>query len=276
MLPITLERFMVLEGKTPGRRCFALHPDIHESATGRFYFRPPFPESIRPVFEADTGLRLWQGNEPDNWYCYLRSEADQATVRQWVTAQGARVFLRDCLSCSIALDHNFIPNSDPQKFTPIGQLEHDAKQHQDKSSITKLMELYIEAIRSLPPYASASAITAVPAREGKPFDLPTVLAASIADQLGLEDITPLFQYAGDKGQLKETRYGERWEKLNEAQLGMRPEAAAKVSRKAIILVDDKYQSGVTANYVAMVLQQHGAARVCGLYAVKTWGDRDNS
>ncbi|MBF0334071.1 MAG: nickel-dependent hydrogenase large subunit, partial [Alphaproteobacteria bacterium] len=44
---------------------------------------------------------------------------------------------------------------------------------------------------------------------------------------------------------------------------------------AVILIDDKYQSGVTLQYVASRLYQAGARRVYGLCAVKTMRDTDN-
>jgi predicted amidophosphoribosyltransferase len=41
------------------------------------------------------------------------------------------------------------------------------------------------------------------------------------------------------------------------------------------LIDDKYQSGTTAQFVASHLYQAGAAEVCGLFCIKTWRDTDN-
>jgi hypothetical protein len=275
MKEISFAYFKEQEAKHPGRRCFALNPDIHQTSADKTYFRPPFAESIKLVFEADTGIQLRHGQEPDNWYCYL-DENQLLSVQNWQTLQGSRVFLRDCLSCSIALDHNFVPASAPQSYTQIGQLEHDAKKYRDEAAIRQLVDLYCEEILGLPSYADASVISAVPARAGKDFDLPTILAARIAERFDLADVTPYFTYMGSKGQLKETKYEERWKRLEEAQLVMSPEARPIIADRSTILIDDKYQSGVTANFVAMVLQQNGALDVFGLYAVKTWGDRDNS
>lgn len=274
MREITFDFFKEQETKLPGRRCFALNPDIHSPTADKTYFRPPFPESIKLVFEADTGIQLRQGKEPDNWYCYLNTE-QLLIVQRWQAAQGTRIFLRDCLSCSIALDHNFVPGSAPQEYTHIGKLEHDAKKTQDKAAIGQLVDFYCEEILGLPFYVDVPVIAAVPARPEKNFDLPTTLAAQIAERFDLTDVTNLMIYRGSKGQLKETKYEERWKRLEEAQLVMRPEARKMIEGRPVLLIDDKYQSGVTANFVAMVLQQNGASDVFGLYAVKTWGDRDN-
>ncbi|MBI5518912.1 MAG: hypothetical protein HY916_02505 [Desulfovibrio sp.] len=277
MQKITLEHFAEQEALSPGRRCFSLQSGLQlakqEGRTPSFNVK--FFEGIGTVFEQMTGLRLRKGNQPNNYYCYLETQEEIQRVQEWEQGQGSRVFLRDCLTCSIALDHNFAPNSNPPAYTPTGQLEHDAKQNQDTQAIAKLVEQLLEAIRTLPPYAAATVIAAVPARKGKDHDLPTVLVSKIVERLGLDDVTGLFIYAGDKGQLKATKYDERWGQLAQAGLGMDKMAYERLRGKSVILIDDKYQSGVTANFVAMVLQQHGAAEVYGLYAVKTWGDRDN-
>jgi predicted amidophosphoribosyltransferase len=43
----------------------------------------------------------------------------------------------------------------------------------------------------------------------------------------------------------------------------------------VILLDDKYQSGATANFVGGKLYEAGADRVLGLFCVKTWSNSDN-
>ncbi len=52
-------------------------------------------------------------------------------------------------------------------------------------------------------------------------------------------------------------------------------SAFNVKDKTIILIDDKYQSGITIQYIAMKLQQAGAHEVYGLSFVKTLRDKDN-
>ena len=46
--------------------------------------------------------------------------------------------------------------------------------------------------------------------------------------------------------------------------------------KLIILIDDKYQSGITLQFVASRLLEKGASKVFELCAVKTWRDDDNT
>jgi predicted amidophosphoribosyltransferase len=44
---------------------------------------------------------------------------------------------------------------------------------------------------------------------------------------------------------------------------------------SVILIDDKYQSGMTIQFVASRLYDAGTAKVYGLCAVKTLRDMDN-
>ena len=45
--------------------------------------------------------------------------------------------------------------------------------------------------------------------------------------------------------------------------------------KVVLLVDDLYQSGVSMNYVAMLLLEAGAKKVYGLACEKTCSNDDN-
>jgi predicted amidophosphoribosyltransferase len=44
----------------------------------------------------------------------------------------------------------------------------------------------------------------------------------------------------------------------------------------VILIDDKYQSGTTMQFVAMKLQEAGARYIFGISLVKTLRDTDNA
>lgn len=47
-------------------------------------------------------------------------------------------------------------------------------------------------------------------------------------------------------------------------------------RHSVILIDDKYQSGTTINFVASILRGAGAGAIYGLCIVKTARDTDNN
>ncbi len=275
MILISREQFVKVKALTPRRRCFAQHPDIHPNTTGNPYFKPPFQESIKLIFEADTGLRLSLDRDGSHYFCYLNTEQDQESAQTWVSKQGDRLFLRDCLSCSIALGINKTSNETDER-TELGELEYQAKSHNCEKSTQALAELLADAIDSLPLYKDTSLIAAVPARPGKTTpDLPTELAQRIAGARGLTDLTRHFQYGGVREQLKTLPLPERWDAWERAQLTISDEGKALLKGSPVILIDDKYQSGVSANFVGMVLQQAGASRVYGLYAVKTMRDTDN-
>lgn len=276
MQTITKEFLLAQRALNPKRRCFQQHTDIHQKPSGNPYFRPPFAEGIKPIFEASTDFNLLSDRESGRCYCYLNSPEDEKTVKAWVESQGSRVFLRDGLSCSIALDVN-MKDTTTGEHTPIGQLEYDAKTNEEETAINALVQLFIDAIGDLPYYNKTKLIAGVPARPGKTGqDLPTELARRIAEKFDLTDLTPHFRYAGTREQLKSLPLEERWAAWEGAQLSLAPEGTELLRNNPIILIDDKYQSGVSANFVAMILQQAGASDVYGLYAVKTMRDTDNT
>ena len=49
----------------------------------------------------------------------------------------------------------------------------------------------------------------------------------------------------------------------------------EVKGRKILLIDDLYQSGITMNYVAMLLLEQGAKKVYGLACEKTCRNDDN-
>lgn len=274
MLAITKELFLAQKELNPKRRCFQQHSGVQkEKATPSFSVK--FYESIGPVYEAMTGNKLQYSIPYGNYWHFLRTEPEVQAVEEWEQQQGTRIFLRDCLSCSIALGVNR-DSPEAQERTSLGQLEYEAKTNEEEDAFNSLVELFVGAIESLPMYMDAELIAAVPARPGKTQqDLPTELAKRIAENLGLTDLTGYFRYGGTKEQLKALPMGERWAAWEGAQLSLTDEGSELLDGNPVILVDDKYQSGISANYVAMILQQHGASDVYGLYAVKTLRDTDN-
>lgn len=222
-----------------------------------------------------TGYRLQHSVLYGNYWHFLRCEADILCVENWEKEQGERVFLRDCLSCSIALGVN-MANVETGEHTELGELEYQAKSSNCEVSIQALADRMTAAISDLPLYKDAALIAAVPARPGKTTaDLPTELAKRIAEAKGLTDLTSHFQYGGVGEQLKALPLSERWDAWEGAQLSLCNEGKDLLDGNSVILIDDKYQSGVSANFVGMILQQAGVSDVYGLYAVKTMRDTDN-
>ncbi len=270
MSPITKDRVLFACQCSPRVRNFQNHPGFHEgTAQTDPYFSVSFRESIALVFEHETGITLPPGLFVNNYMRYLKTEDAVSRCKEWQERQGTRCYLKDCLSCSIALDKNFMDQT--EKHTITGDLEYRAKYQQDLGAANALVALLQATIQELPFYHDAPLVCAVPPRPGKSFDLPSYCAAEIARRLGLTDITPRFSCLRPRRQIKELPLPEKWDALEESGLSLDFDLAGQ----DVILLDDKYQSGVTANFIGMLLQQRGAGRVLGLYAVKTRSNTDN-
>ena len=87
-------------------------------------------------------------------------------------------------------------------------------------------------------------------------------------------MTSGFSFAGQKSSIKASALSEKWDTWKKSQLSFPNETA--VEGKTVVLIDDKYQSGVTIQYVAMILQRAGVRDVYGLSFVKTLRDTDNT
>ena len=129
-----------------------------------------------------------------------------------------------------------------------------------------------QAVKDLALYRQAKFICAVPSAPEKVFDLPRLLAGGVAKQLGLQDLTSGFDFARPKKAIKSSALAEKWNSWSDSGLRF---AKPFRDHPAVIIVDDKYQSGVTIQFVASKLREAGAGPIYGLCAVKTWRDDDN-
>lgn len=214
-------------------------------------------------------MKLRSSYFDDGQYRYCSSE-EIDDIEEWKKEQGTRVFMRDCLSLSMALDHNFKDLKGSR--TSIGQLEYDGKYKKDQTSINKLADIVSKTIQDLPYYKEADFICSVPSHPDKSFDLPKSITALVSKTVGKPDITDGFVFGGEKPSIKESTLDKKWEGWERARVSFKND---NVNSKKIILIDDKYQSGITMQYIAMILQQAGAADVYGLCCVKTLRDTDN-
>lgn len=282
--PISLERVLQSRTQSPKRIHFATtHCDVLQAKN--LQGRPdivgalslPFAETIKPIFEADTGLDLFKKVFPETgiarYWRSVRSTEEFNSIEGWIKSQGSRVFLRDCLGLSVALDVN-ITDADTGVYTPLGWHEHEAKATAAAESIEYLAQECSRVVTALPFYRDAPNIAAVPPMSNKGFDLPTCVADSVARSLGKKNLTGLFicPRAKEKS-LKEAAIEEKWAILEATGLCMK-ESFPK--GEDVILIDDKYQSGTTMQYVAMKLQDAGARHVFGISLVKTLRDTDNA
>lgn len=275
---ISCETVKEMRDKTPRRICFSTthagQPKKVNKEGMVGSFSVPFKETIGPLFKADTDLDLFPNSSRaqfPGFFRTIRSESEFGVVHKWVERQNTRVFLRDCLDLSVALGMNYAEESEVHR-TPLGELEYQAKYQQNADAVQKLTEICADTIKDLSFYRDADFIAAVPPRSGKKFDLPSTLAQLISKNIVKPDLTGFFNYGGAKATMKEVGLSDKWVQWEKSDLAFK---GVTLHNKKVILVDDLYQSGVSMQYVAMKLQEAGAAKVYGLSLVKSWKDTDN-
>lgn len=250
----------------PKRFCFKDNPAVrkHENR-GHHTVGLKFP-SVNRLFKLETGIATLDG--PYGPYKFLTDGSQIKSALKWQEKYQSFVFLRDNLDCSMALDFNL---SEPAVYTELGQAEHDAKASKDKASIAKLCSQLAEAILANPFYAACEAVCAVPPSPDKDWDLPTELANCVAHKTGKNNISKEVRFSKKKDSVKMLSLDDKWKALETANLAI----SNKVNGKRVILIDDKYQSGTTAQFIGMRMFEAGAKEVLGLFCVKTWRDTDN-
>lgn len=239
--------------------------------SGQFHVK--FPESIKLIFEKQTGLCIHHDPIFGQYYCEINTDEELITIKSWEKKQGSLVFLRDCLSISLALDENY--NHNVGQKTEIGKLEYEGKHHQDTIAIQQLADMVEEKINGLPFYKDANFICSVPSYKSSDFDLPSSVTSLVSNKIGIQDITKGFVFSKQKSSLKELPLDQKWNGWEDAKISFNNNSAINIEEKTVILIDDKYQSGTTIQYIAMKLQEAGAREVYGLCFVKTMNDTDN-
>jgi predicted amidophosphoribosyltransferase len=114
-------------------------------------------------------------------------------------------------------------------------------------------------------------ICAVPPSPDKEWDLPTEIVRLVSEKTDKPNISALVQFGAPKKSIKVTSLAQKWATLEAAELSVN----TNLTGSRVILIDDKYQSGTTAQFVASRLYGADADEVNGLFCVKTWRDTDN-
>ena len=253
------------EKQPPTQICFSRKHKRALKRTKKPYigaFNVPFGEGFRNLFPFNLSKNPHDKYHENAYWRSIQSEDEYGKVEQWIKEQGERVFLRDCLCVSIALSHNL---EEPGKYTHIGRLEYRAKNKQNENAINELAKLTIDAINSFAIYRKVDCICAMPSHPSKPFDLPKEVVSKVNAVLKKEDITSCFSFGSKKAQVKKAPFDEKWQIWEDAHLSF----SGNIKGKSVILVDDKYQSGISIQFVASKLLKEGASRIYGLCFVKT-------
>lgn len=292
MKEITRNSVLEVNNEKPRTKCFGNNSGVQKKKKKSNSTFSVKIESVKKIFEAQTGLLFEETRKFGNYWRYLDAEEIEK-VEKWEQAQGTLVYVHDCLSLSLALDFNFTKHRGdvqtkcvpvaPTECVPVaptrthlGLLEGNAKSGTNSNAIKELAEAISQSITKLPFYKDANFVCAVPPSPEKNFDLPTEIVKQVSVTVKKPDITGGFTFSNEKKSLKNTGYEKKWDTLERAKLAFQSENNIDIRDKTIILIDDKYQSGITIQFVAMKLQQAGAREVYGLCVVKTLSNSDNS
>ncbi len=267
---INHEKVKTIHGSSPRRICFSsTHKNALKRENGTSWigkFSVPFSDTIKPIFEKETGLNLYYKEEFNNYWYSIRTEKEFEKIQNFIQKYNDIVFIKDSLALSIALSEN-IKNSK----TLIGELETKAKYEQDYIARKKLSERCINFISNTPFYKKTKIICAIPSSDNSSASLPRYITNLVASNLNLNDISNNVMWKNNKQAAKELPFEKKWEALENANLTVN----INLNKKTIILLDDLYQSGTTIQYVAMKLLDAGAKRIYGLTIVKSRRDTDN-
>ena len=227
----------------------------------------PFRESVRSIFESETGIKLkeWKSG---SWGAKVGKGHDEA-IRNFDEKYLRRVFLRTLFDHAIALD--LLTPSPTEPRTKAGEHFNSAKYEQSVRSIDLIAQKMSDFIRSTPGFMAADTIVPVPPSPEKTFDLPSELAKRIATitkkKLAADCIFP----SGTKERpLKEVAQAAKWDVLERAGGEFKKSALG-----SCILIDDLYQSGTTVHFWGSHLERAGAESVNLLCCVKSNRDTDN-
>jgi hypothetical protein len=222
--------------------------------------------SVDRLFRHDTEIRTINGRY-SNYLKLLDSKLIERALK-WHDRHKKFIFLRDLLDLSVALDFNFIERG---RYTELGLAEFNAKRARHGPSIEMLVKACVRAISEISFYRESDVICAVPPSPEKEWDLPREIARLLSERTRKLNISALVHFCEIKRSIKVTSLAKKWDTLNAARLVV----DENLNGIKVILLDDKYQSGTTAQFVASGLYEAGAREVNGLFCIKTWRDTDN-
>lgn len=243
--------------------------------------RFPFEETFIPAFEEMCSVdHVPFSTRSTASFTFLKQVTDKDIegVKTFLQTLAPFVAIRDCLAISFAIDYDRENGNPSAPQTHIGRLRSLAKPYDKKptletySAADKLAQECVMAIHKLTCYNSATCIVAMPPSDPeKLFDLPKHLATQIATALNKPD-------KSDKAKTVRVRPGNKGLPCDKKLPNI--EGTVEVSGDAfkdeiVLLIDDLYQSGVTMNYVAMLLLDAGAKKIFGLSCEKTCSNDDN-
>ncbi len=245
----------------------------------------PFCETLKNAFEKmcsvhNIGLRETRtGNRCFTFFpCVEERSAEFEQIKDCLNILGSYVAIRDCLALSFALDYDREGGKPGNPRTTIGRLRKRAKTYGGPptkdtfAAADELIQACLEGLQELTCYDSATCVVAMPPSDPeKGFDLPEYLAAGISRGLGKPDRSTAVLTTRKRPPSKSVALEKKLSAID-GTVSVAPDV---FRNQIVLLVDDLYQSGVTMNYVAMLLLEAGAKKVFGLACEKTCRNDDN-
>ena len=213
-------------------------------------------------------------------YTFLKNVTDEEIeeIENWVSIISPYVALRDCLGLSFALDYDK-EDGDPNKpQTKMGSLRSRAKPYNAEATLDtfsaadELAQACLNFLQKVQCYNSVDTIVAMPpSKPNKKFDLPTYLAIIIAKKWGKTNLSNEICTVRERLPIKNLALEDKFQNL-ENTIKVYPDV---FKGKTVLIVDDLYQSGISINYVGLLLLEAGAKNVVGLACEKTCRNDDN-
>ena len=193
---------------------------------------------------------------------------------------GRYVAIRDCLALSFALDYDHVDGCPTKPHSEVGRLRDLAKPRDGSLPTPEnyklggkgLANMCLEFLEEMSCYKTADCVVAMPSSDpDKKFYLPRNLANIFSKKLGIPNLSEHVRTVKKRPSLKNTGIEDRLDQIQ----GTIHVDRGVFDAKRILLIDDVYQSGISINYVAMLLQEAGCSKIFGLACDKTCSNTDN-
>lgn len=235
--------------------CTALK--IKENAPS--WLNVPFTDSIEPLLKSEvSGFNGFIPNKFGSYSCPINDDSILSEISNFIEINKNRVFLKDTLDLSVALDMNM---SKPGEYTEVGELEHEAKENNDENALKKLAQIIDSFISSTRLYKTADFVCAMPSHRGLPLRLVRSL-----EECQARDISTHVSWNKDAIRGIEEPI-DKYNSLKNTSLNISDEL--DLNDKTIIIIDDLYKSGATAMHLGLEFKKKGAKFVYGLFLVKS-------
>lgn len=209
------------------------------------------------------------GDHGQYYYRGIKEVSEFEEIQKWVNDHSDLVFIRSLFDTAIATCEHFNSNN---TRSPIGELEHAAKYEGNGAAAEELVGILKGAFVRVHQALGVSALISVPSSTKGVQSLPNHLTARLSQVIGIPDLTSGVCWDGQKSKIKELAVAEKWTALEKVGLT----AGDAIHGQNILLIDDMYQSGATAHFVASRLRAAGANDLHMLAVSKGRRDTDNT